>query len=93
MKAITLNELFESKKKKPNNFEKLKSEMTQLEDQIGFHEPTQKWYGWSHRAYYGFGIGDKIKKGDCGYEISGAWTAKTLDDAKQMAKNFAESVS
>ncbi len=33
--------------------------------QIGFCEKEQKWYGWSHRAIYGFGIGDKVKKGDC----------------------------
>lgn len=34
---------------------------------IGFCEKGQKWYGWSHRAMYGFGIGSKVKKGDCGY--------------------------
>ncbi len=31
---------------------------------IGFNEAEQKWYGWSHRALFGFGIGDKVKKGD-----------------------------
>lgn len=25
----------------------------------------QKWYGWSHRAIYGFGIGDIVEEGDC----------------------------
>lgn len=34
---------------------------------IGFCEKEQKWYGWSHRAVYGFGIGSKVKKGDCAY--------------------------
>lgn len=34
---------------------------------IGFCEKEQKWYGFSHRAVYGFGIGSRIKKGDCGY--------------------------
>ena len=24
-----------------------------------------KWYGWSHRAMYGFKIGDKVKEGSC----------------------------
>ena len=24
---------------------------------IGWSEPEQKWYGWSHRAIYSFGIG------------------------------------
>lgn len=34
---------------------------------IGFNEKEQKWYGWSHRAMYGFGIGDSVEKGDCAY--------------------------
>ena len=34
---------------------------------IGFNEKEQKWYGWSHRAIFGFGIGSKCKKGDCAY--------------------------
>jgi hypothetical protein len=34
---------------------------------IGFCEKEQKWYGWSHRAIYGFGIGSKCEKGDCHY--------------------------
>jgi len=32
---------------------------------IGFCENEHKWYGWSHRAMYGFGIGDIVKEGDC----------------------------
>lgn len=109
---------------------------------IGFCDREQKWYGWSHRAMYGFGIGHKTKKGDCGYITSdtrqllselkqmfsepyyvnpsfdvswrgitvnygppgdregeffplgkGEWTAETLEDAKQMAMDFAEEVS
>jgi len=31
---------------------------------IGFCEKEQKWYGWSHRAIYGFKIGDIVKEGD-----------------------------
>lgn len=127
---------------------------------IGFCEKEHKWYGWSHRAIFGFGIGSEVKKGDCGYVPvdmadaideavrfwddehhnsttadagvddegrqcirvqwmyddsvpnkslrgtiggtltyppeqygRGEWTAKTLDDAKQMAIDFAEGVS
>ena len=126
---------------------------------IGFCEKEQKYFGWSHRAIYGFGIGDSVKMGDSGYQpenkedfvedcirfwddaayhtdfhgkevkekgvlgvmfsytyndkvpnkelrgtISeifepypykwgrGEWTAKTLEDAKEMAMDFAESV-
>ena len=130
---------------------------------IGFSEAEQKWFGWSHRAMCGFGIGSKVSKHDCAYvpvdwvdfiddavrfwsddghlnvtgtrgldregrevvhvswtyssdsklipnrkihgTISGStmyppkdwgrgeWEAKTLDDAKQMAMDFAEGVS
>jgi len=35
---------------------------------VGFNPKEQNWYGWSHRAIYGFGIGSTIKKGDCGYK-------------------------
>ena len=122
---------------------------------IGFNPKEQKWYGWSHRAMYGFGIGSTCKKGDAHFvpknreeEIEaavsfwsdsdhenvhgldkgdhfvirwtysqstpnvdlrgqvnsidyeyrktygrGEWEARTLDDAKQMAVDFANSVS
>ena len=32
---------------------------------IGFCDKEGKWYGWSHRAMYGFAVGDKVKEGDC----------------------------
>ena len=117
---------------------------------IGFSEKEKKFYGWSHRAYFGFKVGSNVKVGDCGFvpankedfmdaqkswygndpmykdveymetpkgiEITctigtgknketskrvepypakwgkGAWTAKTLKDAKQMAIDFANAV-
>ena len=34
---------------------------------IGFNPQEQKWYGWSHRALFGFGIGSTCRKGDCHY--------------------------
>ena len=37
---------------------------------IGFNPDEQKWYGWSHRAICGFGIGSEVKKGDCAYQAS-----------------------
>lgn len=131
---------------------------------IGFCEAEQRWYGWSHRAIYGFGVGSRAKLGDAHYvendldviaanaekifredffrnvEISkeetgvrveyeeatfevvgtakdngavqvttgepiwesgsmffkaghGTWIAQTLDDARQMAIDFAEAVA
>jgi len=32
---------------------------------IGFCAAESKWYGWSHRAIFGFGIGDVAEEGDC----------------------------
>lgn len=29
---------------------------------IGFSSKEQKWYGWSHREVYGFGVGDVIEE-------------------------------
>ncbi len=34
---------------------------------IGFCAREEKWYGWSHRAIYGFGIGSTVQRGDCAY--------------------------
>jgi hypothetical protein len=75
---------------------------------IGFSEREQKWYGWSHRAIYGFGIGYVAKEGDCCTEagvlpefltpendkrVPVGFEVKTLEDAKRCAIAFAESVS
>ncbi len=75
---------------------------------IGYCEKEKKWYGWSHRAIYGFKIGDVVKEGDCC--ASSGWTdeylkdhpdqyvlpvgfiAKTKEDTKKMAIAFASSV-
>lgn len=37
---------------------------------IGFSPTKQKWYGWSHRAIYGFGVGSTCGSGDCHYQPS-----------------------
>lgn len=75
---------------------------------IGFSEKEQKWYGWSHRAFAGFAVGDATQEGDCCTEsgwIEGSeeyeankpmpvgFTAQNLDDAKRMAVAFAACVS
>jgi len=65
---------------------------------IGFNEAEQKWYGWSHRAICGFGIGDKIfnrKYGDenTKWNKRGKVTIRNLSEAKQAAKSFAKYVS
>lgn len=61
---------------------------------IGFSEKEQKWFGWSHRAIFGFKAGDSVTKEHAGYTPEkGEWTAKSLDEAKQIAIDFAEGVS
>lgn len=37
---------------------------------IGFNPTEQKWYGWSHRAIFGFGIGSECKKDNTHFEPS-----------------------
>ena len=32
---------------------------------IGFSEREKKWFGWSHRAIFGFEVGHVVKEGDC----------------------------
>jgi len=34
---------------------------------VGYSPKDEKWYGWSHRAIFGFSIGSICKKGDCHY--------------------------
>ena len=45
---------------------------------IGFSAREQKWYGWSHRAIFGFGVGAIAKEGDC--VCSSGWTEEYLAD-------------
>ena len=45
---------------------------------IGFSRKDGKWYGWSHRAIYGFKVGDKVEKGDCC--ATSGWTDEYLVD-------------
>jgi hypothetical protein len=37
---------------------------------IGYCKKDRKWYGWSHRALFGFKTGSKVKIGDCGFTPS-----------------------
>lgn len=72
---------------------------------IGFCEKDQMWAGWSHRALMSFGIGGRIFEERFGRSFSdkkrdsipfvkhGYRTIKTLEEAKEAAKNFANYVS
>jgi len=60
---------------------------------IGYSQKQEKWFGWSHRAICGFKVGDVVKEGDVleAY-FSVGFKAETIEQVKQMAAAFAESV-
>jgi hypothetical protein len=64
---------------------------------FGKSEADGKWYGWSHRAVYGFKAGDTVKSKDyVGREYikkKPPFTLKTEKEAREMAIAFARSVS
>jgi hypothetical protein len=62
-------------------------------DSIGKSAADGKWYGWSHRAVYGFKVGDKVKKNTIGNVRKKEYTIKTDAQAKEAAIRFADDVS
>jgi hypothetical protein len=61
---------------------------------IGYSDKEKKWYGWSHRAIFGFGVGHTVKDNgnDMPMKYKGK-TAKNLADARKFAVAFAGEVS
>ena len=53
-----------------------------LQHGVGFSPKDSKWYGWSHRAIFGFEIGSTCEKGNCHY------FAKNIDDEIEAAIRF-----
>ncbi len=65
---------------------------------IGFNQDEHKWYGWSHRAMCGFGLGDRVYEECYGDEHTpfvkhGSKQIIDMSMAKQAAINFAISVA
>lgn len=67
---------------------------------IGYCEKDSKWYGWSHRAICGFGVGDKLfeenwagASEDTPFISHGDETITGMLQAKEAASRFAKSVS
>lgn len=61
---------------------------------IGFSPSKSKWYGWSHRAVYGFGVGDPDYSEDLeATPKKDRPKIKSLAHAKEAAKRFARSVA
>ncbi|MFW6242671.1 MAG: hypothetical protein ACOC2W_00770 [bacterium] len=52
-----------------------------------------KYYGWSHRAIFGFYPGHKVKSSTGGNPKDTEWTIKSDKDAAMMAALFSKSVS
>jgi hypothetical protein len=59
---------------------------------IGYNPEEQKWYGWSHRAWHDFGIGDTPKEFYPDKTVEGK-PIETIEEAKIAASKFAESVA
>lgn len=60
---------------------------------VGYSPTRQKWYGWSHRAIFGFGVGYEVKEGDITEgRYPPGYVVRTFDDARKMAEAFAEGV-
>jgi len=56
---------------------------------IGFSPRQKKWYGWSHRAIFGYRVGHVVKEGDL--TATSGWTEeylKTHTDDKPMPVGF-----
>ena len=51
---------------------------------IGYCPKENKWYGWSHRAIFGFGVGSVVKEGDC--TASSGWTDEYLAEHPEENK-------
>lgn len=59
----------------------------------GQSQEDGKFYGWSHRAIYGFGVGDIVKKNTLGNSKNIDWKIKNEKEAAEMAAKFSNSVS
>lgn len=54
---------------------------------VGFSPKDNKWYGWSHRAIYGFSVGSTCKEGDCHF------TPKTPEELIENRARFFSDIS
>ena len=61
---------------------KITGEDKMFSTSVGFNPVEQKWYGWSHRAVFGFGVGATCKAGNCGF------MPKTKEEFRINCLNF-----
>ena len=55
---------------------------------VGFSPKDKKWYGWSHRAIYGFEVGSECKKGDVHYTANNP--EELIDDYANFFADISE---
>ena len=61
---------------------------------IGKSEADGKWYGWSHRAIYGFKAGDEVKGDSIGKKVEyPKYTQSDVDDAQTAAAKSDKSIA
>ena len=89
-KPIQQQPMLNENETKENFFEK--HGIKEVSCGLGYSEKEEKWYGWSHRAIHGFGIGDKCVECYPTGTKQGK-IIKTMEQAKEAAKKFADSVS
>ena len=53
---------------------------------IGYSKKERKWYGWSHRAIFGFTVGSVVKKGSCVAESG--WTEDYLKEHPEADRSL-----
>ena len=100
MEKRTFNNLPKYANKKPKvhfkdwmGIEGQKRQSSHDTQSFGKSEADGKWYGWSHRAIGGFGVGDCVTSDTCGNKSGKEYKIKTDDQAKQTAIAFAKDIS
>ncbi len=63
-----------------------KADSTHSVCSIGYSKKLKKWFGWSHRAIFGFKVGSIVKKGDCC--ASSGWTPEYLAEHPREDKSL-----
>lgn len=60
---------------------------------VGYSPSEHKWFGWSHRAFFGFGIGYVVPEGSTLEKHAPGFKAENIEQARGLAVDFANSVS
>ena len=91
----TLNNIprYADKKPKVHFKDWMGFKMADTKHSVAKAEADGKYYGWSHRAISGFGVGDIVKPDTIGNGTGKEYEIKTDDEAKAAAIAFAKEVA